>query len=157
MGEQGMVPLFYHVDIKTAQQVLSACYRGRATYWNSTNRGDFAHEVFGELNKYCVKELPRMIMGLVGDRCGNGCPLPAVGAILLLHPYSGKILPLCATERKCYFSTRLWLVDGNCSGGGMGVEIVKLFPGSTCLVLSKPSLVLSPRRASCHRRRISRL
>ena len=29
-----------------------------------TARGDFAHEVFGDLIKYTVKELPGMIMGV---------------------------------------------------------------------------------------------
>ena len=61
MGEQGMVPLFYHADLEVAKQVVAACYNGGARLLEFTNRGDFAHEVFGELNKFCLKELPGMI------------------------------------------------------------------------------------------------
>ena len=64
MGEQGMVPLFYHADVEL-KQVLAACYKGGARLLEFTNRGDYAHEVFGELNKYCAKELPGMILGWV--------------------------------------------------------------------------------------------
>ena len=47
MGEQGMVPLFYHANVAVAKQVLTACYKGGARLLEFTNRGDFAHEVFG--------------------------------------------------------------------------------------------------------------
>ena len=60
----GMVPVFYHKDVETARQVLKACYEGGVRAFEFSNRGDFAHEVFGELVKYAVKELPGMIMGI---------------------------------------------------------------------------------------------
>ena len=51
MAEQGMVPLFYHADIELGKQVLKACYDGGARLLEFTNRGDFAQQVFTELNK----------------------------------------------------------------------------------------------------------
>lgn len=60
----GMVPVFYHKDVETARQVLKACYEGGVRAFEFSNRGDFAHEVFGELVKFAVKELPGMIMGI---------------------------------------------------------------------------------------------
>ena len=59
-----MVPLFYHSDIELCKKILTACYKGGARLLEFTNRGDYAHEVFGELNKSCEKELPEMIMGV---------------------------------------------------------------------------------------------
>ena len=47
-----MVPVFYHADLETAKAVLKACYEGGVRAFEFTNRGDFAHEVFGELVKY---------------------------------------------------------------------------------------------------------
>src|SRR5688572_6329316 len=64
MAETGMVPVFYHKDIETCKQVLAACYKGGVRVFEFTNRGDFAHEVFGELNKYAAKDLPEMILGV---------------------------------------------------------------------------------------------
>ena len=60
----GMVPVFYHADLETAKAVVKACYEGGVRAFEFTNRGDCAHEVFGELVKYANKELPGMIMGI---------------------------------------------------------------------------------------------
>lgn len=62
MAGSGMAPLFYHPDTELGKKVIAACYRGGARLLEFTNRGDFAHEVFGELNKFCARELPEMIM-----------------------------------------------------------------------------------------------
>ena len=58
MKENGMVPLFYHPDIELGKKVLKACYDGGARLMEFTARGDFAYEVFLELNKYAIKESP---------------------------------------------------------------------------------------------------
>ena len=59
-----MVPVFYNADITTAKQVVKACYEGGVRAFEFTNRGDFAHEIFGELNKWAAKECPEMILGV---------------------------------------------------------------------------------------------
>ena len=64
MTETGMVPVFYHKDIEVAKEVLRACYKGGVRAFEFTNRGDFAHEVFGELVKFAQKECPEMIVGV---------------------------------------------------------------------------------------------
>jgi len=64
MKETGLVPLFFNSDIEVSKKVLKACYNGGARLLEFTARGDFAHEVFGELTKYAVAELPGMIMGV---------------------------------------------------------------------------------------------
>ena len=62
--ETGMVPVFYHKDIEVAKNVVKACYAGGVRAFEFTNRGEFAHEVFGELNKFVIKECPEMILGV---------------------------------------------------------------------------------------------
>ena len=64
MEESGMIPLFYHPDIKLGKQVLKACYDGGARLMEFTARGDFAHKVFSELIKFAIAKLPGMIMGV---------------------------------------------------------------------------------------------
>ena len=63
MKESGLIPLFYNSDINVAKKVLKSCYDGGARLLEFTSRGDFAHEIFQELNKYASKELPEMILG----------------------------------------------------------------------------------------------
>ncbi|MDC1324314.1 bifunctional 4-hydroxy-2-oxoglutarate aldolase/2-dehydro-3-deoxy-phosphogluconate aldolase, partial [Polaribacter sp.] len=64
MKDTGMVPLFFHSDIEVSKKVLKACYNGGARLMEFTARGDFAHQVFGELTKYAIAELPGMVMGV---------------------------------------------------------------------------------------------
>lgn len=61
--QTGMVPVYYNSDIKIAKQVVRACYKGGVRVFEFTNRGDFAHEVFGELVKYAERECPELILG----------------------------------------------------------------------------------------------
>ena len=64
IGQTAMVPVFYHKDIETAKQVVKACYEGGVRAFEFTNRGDFAHEVFGEVAKFVAKECPEMAFGV---------------------------------------------------------------------------------------------
>ena len=64
MQTTGIVPVFYHSDIEIAKNVLKACYEGGIRAFEFTNRGEFAHEVFGELSKFAARECPEMIMGV---------------------------------------------------------------------------------------------
>ena len=60
----GIVPLFYNKDAELVKNVVKACYAGGARVFEFTNRGDYAHEVFAEVNKWCAQECPEMIMGV---------------------------------------------------------------------------------------------
>jgi 2-dehydro-3-deoxyphosphogluconate aldolase/(4S)-4-hydroxy-2-oxoglutarate aldolase len=63
MRKTGMVPVFFNADLEICKHVLQACYNGGVRVFEFTNRGDFAHETFGELNKWTAKECPDMILG----------------------------------------------------------------------------------------------
>ena len=67
MKESGMIPLFFHTDVEVAKKVLKACYDGGARLMEFTNRGDFALEVFTELTKYAIKDLPAKMLLQVHD------------------------------------------------------------------------------------------
>ena len=60
----GMVPVYYHADVTVVRQGVRACYAGGVRAFEFTNRGDFAHEVFGELVKFAAKECPELILGV---------------------------------------------------------------------------------------------
>ena len=105
MRETGLVPLFYHPDLETSKQVLQACYNGGARLMEFTARGDFAHEVFGELTKYAIKELPGMIMGVgsVTDAAAAS-RFMALGANFIVTPVLREDIAIVCNRRKVLWS-----------------------------------------------------
>lgn len=130
MKESGMVPLFYHPDIELGKEILSACYRGGARLLEFTNRGDFAHEVFTELNKFCLKELPEMIMGVgsVTD-AGTAAHYMQVGANFVVTPVLREDIAIVCNRRKVLWSPGCGSLTEITRAEELGCEIVKLFPG----------------------------
>ena len=101
MAATGMVPLFYHADVEIGKQVLKACYDGGARLMEFTNRGDFAHEVFGALNKYCLAELPEMILGVgsVTD-AGTASLYLQLGANFVVTPVLREDIAVVCNRKK---------------------------------------------------------
>lgn len=132
MAEQGMVPLFYHSDIDLCKGILKACYAGGARLLEFTNRGDFAHEVFGELNKYSLKELPGMMLG-VGSVTDAACAslYMQLGANFIVTPALREDIALVCNRKKVLWSPGCGTVTEICRAEELGCELVKLFPGDT--------------------------
>lgn len=131
MQETGLVPLFYHKNIDTCKEVLTACYKGGARIMEFTNRGDFAHEVFGELNKFAEKELPEMILGVgsVADS-GTASLYIQLGANFIVTPLLREDIALVCNRRKVLWLPGCGSLTEIARAEELGAEIVKLFPGS---------------------------
>lgn len=130
--EQGMIPLFYHKDVSLGKEVLTACYKGGSRILEFTNRGDYAHEVFGELNKFCAAELPEMILGVgsIADQ-GTASLYLQLGANFIVTPSLRDDVVLTCNRRNipcmpgCGSLTEIGRAEE------LGCDLVKLFPGST--------------------------
>lgn len=131
MQETGLVPLFYHHDMDTCKEVLTACYKGGARILEFTNRGDFAHEVFGELNKFAEKELPEMILGVgsVADS-GTASLYMQLGANFIVTPLLREDIAIVCNRRKVLWLPGCGSLTEIARAEELGAEIVKLFPGS---------------------------
>ncbi|SFS58225.1 bifunctional 4-hydroxy-2-oxoglutarate aldolase/2-dehydro-3-deoxy-phosphogluconate aldolase [Lutibacter maritimus] len=130
MKETGMIPLFFSNDLEVSKQVLKACYDGGARLMEFTARGDFAHEVFGELTKYAIKELPGMIMGVgsVTD-AGAASLYMALGANFIVTPVLREDIAVVCNRRKVLWSPGCGTLTEIARAEELGCEIVKLFPG----------------------------
>lgn len=130
MKQTGLVPLFYNSDIEISKQVIKACYNGGARLLEFTARGDFAHEVFGELNKYVLKELPGMIMGVgsVTDAAAAS-RFMALGANFIVTPVLREDIAIVCNRRKVLWSPGCGSLTEICRAEELGCEVVKLFPG----------------------------
>ena len=132
MAETGMVPLFYHHDIEVAKSVLKACYDGGARLMEFTNRGDFAIEIFNQLIKYSIAELPGMILGVgsVTDAAAASQYMLS-GANFIVTPVFREDIAVVCNRRKVLWSPGCGSLTEIAQAEEMGCEVVKLFPGST--------------------------
>ncbi|THV58172.1 bifunctional 4-hydroxy-2-oxoglutarate aldolase/2-dehydro-3-deoxy-phosphogluconate aldolase [Flagellimonas alvinocaridis] len=132
MQETGMVPLFYHPDVELGKKVLKACYDGGARLLEFTARGDFAYEVFSELNKYALAKLPGMIMGVgsITDAAAASLFIQ-MGANFIVTPSLREDIAVTCNRRKIMYSPGCGSLTEINRAEELGVEIIKLFPGST--------------------------
>ena len=130
MKETGLVPLFYNNDLEVSKKVLKACYDGGARLLEFTARGDFAHEVFGELTKYAVAELPGMVMGVgsVTDAAAAS-RFMSLGANFIVTPVLREDIAIACNRRKVLWSPGCGTLTEIARAEELGCEIVKLFPG----------------------------
>lgn len=132
MEETGLVPLFFHNNIEVSKEVLKACYKGGARLLEFTSRGDFAHEIFGELNKFAAKELPEMILGVgsVTD-AASASLFMALGANFVVTPVLREDIAIVCNRRKLLWSPGCGSLTEIARAEELGAEIIKVFPGSS--------------------------
>jgi 2-dehydro-3-deoxyphosphogluconate aldolase/(4S)-4-hydroxy-2-oxoglutarate aldolase len=131
MKETGIVPVFYHKDIEVCKKVLKACYEGGIRVFEFTNRGDYAHEVFGELNKFAAKETPDMILGIgsVVD-AGTTSLYIQLGANFVVSPILNPDMAKVCNRRKVAWSPGCGSLTEISYAEELGAEVTKIFPGS---------------------------
>jgi len=129
--ETGIVPVFYHQDLETAKKVVKACYDGGARLFEFTNRGDFAHEIFGELVKYAVAELPGMILGVgsVVEEATAALYLQ-LGANFIVSPILNEKMARICNRRKVSWMPGCGSLSEISYAEELGAEIVKIFPAT---------------------------
>ncbi|QWX84766.1 bifunctional 4-hydroxy-2-oxoglutarate aldolase/2-dehydro-3-deoxy-phosphogluconate aldolase [Cellulophaga sp. HaHaR_3_176] len=130
MKENGMVPLFYHPDVELGKKILKAVYDGGSRLMEFTARGDFAFEVFSELNKYAIKELPGMILGVgsITD-AGAASMFMQMGANFIVTPSLREDIAIVCNRRKVLWSPGCGSLTEINAAEELGCEVVKLFPG----------------------------
>jgi 2-dehydro-3-deoxyphosphogluconate aldolase / (4S)-4-hydroxy-2-oxoglutarate aldolase len=129
MQDTGLVPVFYHPNIEVCKKVAKACYDGGARILEFTNRGDFAHEVFAELNKYALNELPGMILGAGSLIDGATTALYIqLGANFIVSPVLKEDMAVVCNRRKVLWTPGCGSLNEISKAEELGAEIVKIFP-----------------------------
>lgn len=132
MQETGLVPLYYNNDLEICKKIVKACYDGGARVFEFTNRGDFAHEIFGQLNRYALKELPGMIMGVGSVVDAGTCSLYIqLGANFIVSPLFNPDMAKVCNRRKILWVPGCGTLSEIGQAEELGAEIVKIFPGSS--------------------------
>ncbi len=128
--ETGVVPVFYNPDVEVARKVAAACVAGGCPLLEFTNRGDHAWEVFSELERYCAKELPNLILG-VGSIVDAGTASLYIncGANFVVGPLLNPEVARTCNRRKIPYSPGCGSASEISQAEELGCEIVKVFPG----------------------------
>ena len=130
--DTGLVPVFYHADIEVAKQIAKACADGGARVLEFTNRGDFAPEVFKELSRHLSQAHPKLILG-VGSVLDEptAAMYIAYGANFVVGPILNEAVARLCNRRKVAYSPGCGSASEISYAEELGVEIVKIFPGSS--------------------------
>ncbi|GET21244.1 bifunctional 4-hydroxy-2-oxoglutarate aldolase/2-dehydro-3-deoxy-phosphogluconate aldolase [Prolixibacter denitrificans] len=131
MKETGIIPVFFHSDAGVCKHVLKACYDGGVRVFEFTNRGDFAHEVFAELNHWAAAEMPDMMLGVgsVVD-AGTASLYIQLGANFIVSPVLNPDMAKVCNRRKILWSPGCGSLTEINQAEEYGAEICKIFPGA---------------------------
>ena len=131
MKETGIIPVFFHSDAGVCKHVLKACYDGGVRVFEFTNRGDFAHEVFAELNHWAATEMPDMMLG-VGSivDAGTASLYIQLGANFIVSPVLNPDMAKVCNRRKILWSPGCGSLTEISQAEEYGAEICKIFPGA---------------------------
>ena len=129
--ELGLVPVFYHPDLAVARQITGACRAGGARVVEFTNRGDAAFPVFAELARHIAANQPDVILGVgtVVDAPTAALYLSA-GANFVVGPILNPEVARLCNRRKVAYMPGCGSATEIAQAEELGVEIVKVFPGS---------------------------
>ncbi|MDE5417504.1 bifunctional 4-hydroxy-2-oxoglutarate aldolase/2-dehydro-3-deoxy-phosphogluconate aldolase [Labilibaculum sp. DW002] len=131
MKETGMIPVFFHKDIDICKDVVKACYDGGARLFEFVNRGDYAHQIFDELNKWAAKECPDMMLG-VGSviDAGTTSLYIQLGTNFVVSPILNAEMAKVCNRRKVAWSPGCGSLTEISYAEELGAEVVKIFPGA---------------------------
>ena len=128
----GLVPVYYHHDAEIARQVLKACYNGGVRVFEFTNRGDFAHEIFGSLIKYAQSECPEMILG-IGSLVDSGTAAlyMQMGANFVVGPLFNSDVAQVCNRRLIPYIPGCGSVSEIGRAQEAGCDVCKIFPAGS--------------------------
>ncbi|MCF8224301.1 MAG: bifunctional 4-hydroxy-2-oxoglutarate aldolase/2-dehydro-3-deoxy-phosphogluconate aldolase [Bacteroidales bacterium] len=129
MKASAVVPLYYNPDVEVCKNVIRACYDGGLRIFEFTNRGSFAHEVFGELSKWAEKELPGLVLGVgsVVD-AGTSSIYIQLGASFIVSPLLNEEMAKVCNRRKVMWMPGCATVSEISKAEELGAEVVKIYP-----------------------------
>jgi 2-dehydro-3-deoxyphosphogluconate aldolase / (4S)-4-hydroxy-2-oxoglutarate aldolase len=130
MTRTGLVPVFCHADAAAACRIAGACAEGGAVTIEFTNRLDGGLRVFEQLETFCARELPHVILG-----AGSLVEAPTAAAYIsagtnfVVGPVlNAEVARLC-NRRKIAYCPGCGSASEISAAEELGAEIVKVFPG----------------------------
>ncbi|MFZ5972165.1 MAG: bifunctional 4-hydroxy-2-oxoglutarate aldolase/2-dehydro-3-deoxy-phosphogluconate aldolase [Bacteroidota bacterium] len=128
--KSGIVPVFYHDDEITCQEVVSVCFRAGLRVFEFTSRGQRALANFKTIKSYIQKNCPGMLLG-AGTIFNNRAALEFIneGADFVVSP---AFIPSMVQVQSTY--STLWIpgcatISELAQARELEVAMMKVFPG----------------------------
>lgn len=126
-----IVPVFFHPDLAYSQQIVSACYGGGLRFFEFTNRGKEAFEVFAGLKKWAANHCPGLSLGIgtiyTPDEAQR---FMDAGADFVVQPVTtAAVGALCQAQGKPWLPGAMTLNEV-WAAWQLGATAVKIFPGN---------------------------
>jgi 2-dehydro-3-deoxyphosphogluconate aldolase/(4S)-4-hydroxy-2-oxoglutarate aldolase len=130
--DQSIIPVFYHPNTELCIKVIQACANAGAKCVEFTNRGDFAAQVFLEVARHFAIADPSVILGVgsIVDAPTAGLFI-ANGAKFVVGPMLNAEVAKVCNRRGIPYSPGCGSATEIGDAQELGVEIVKVFPGSS--------------------------
>ena len=131
MFDVGVVPVFYHKDLDTVIAIIEACAAGGARVVEFTNRGDLAYRVFADAAQHIIDRNLDVILGVgsIVDAPTAGLYISS-GANFVVGPLLNPEVARVCNRRKIAYAPGCGSVSEIAQAEELGIEIVKVFPGS---------------------------
>ncbi len=145
ISENKVVPVFYNSDVDTSINVMKSLYKGGIKILEFTNRGDFALEVFNELEKYCQKNLPDMILGAgsISDETMANMYISS-GSNFIVGPLTNENVAVACNRKKIPYMPGCLTPSEISKAEELGCDVVKVFPADSVDGASFIKSVLAP-------------
>ena len=126
-----IVPVFFHPDAEYSRQVVQACYEGGLRFFEFTNRGKEAFEVFGALEKHVRAHCPGMSLGIGTIYTPEDAErFIGAGADFVVQPVTTEaVAAVCRAHGKPWIPGAMTLNEV-WAAWQMGATAVKIFPGN---------------------------
>ena len=141
INENKVVPVFYNSDVDISINVMKSLHKGGIKILEFTNRGDFALEVFNELEKYCQKNLPDMILGAgsISDETMANMYISS-GSNFIVGPLTNKNVAMACNRKKVPYMPGCLTPTEISEAEKLGCDVVKVFPADS---VSGPNFIKS--------------
>ena len=126
-----LVPIFFHADAAYSQNVAQACYAGGIRFFEFTNRGPEAFEVFHVLENFIHSQCPGMALGIGTIYAPEDAErFIRAGADFVVQPVTtSEVAAVCKKYHKPWIPGAMTLNE-IWSAWQMGATAVKIFPGN---------------------------
>ena len=116
-------------------------HKGGIKVLEFTNRGDFAWEVFNELEKYCREYLPDMILGAgsISDETMANMYISS-GSNFIVGPLTNESVALACNRKKVPYMPGCLTPSEISKAEELGCDVVKVFPADS---VDGPSFIKS--------------
>lgn len=126
-----IIPVFYHPDVDYSKKIVQACYDAGLRFFEFTNRGAGASQVFQELKKYTAANCSSLSLG-IGTiySAAEAEQFLAAGADFIVQPVTTEAVGLvCQKQGKPWIpgamtANEIW------TAWQLGATAVKIFPGN---------------------------